>query len=89
MVTSDHDRGGDGAGAHEVVDREAGPGAVAVAEPADTRGKPLEGDALRCEIEPSWFSTNVLKCCSNVGYRAAGPGVKNVNDIGNVKELNN
>ena len=40
------------AGAHELVDREPGPRAIAVPEPADPRREPLEGDALGRQLEP-------------------------------------
>ena len=53
MVAPDHDRRRHVARAHELVDREARPGAVAVAEPADPRGQPLEGDPLGRELEPA------------------------------------
>ena len=53
MVAPDHDRCRDGARANELVDREAGPGAVAVAEPADPGRQPLEGDALGRELQPA------------------------------------
>ena len=46
MVAADHDRRRDGTAPYELVDREAGARAGAEAEPADTRGKPLERDAL-------------------------------------------
>ena len=39
--------------ADELVDREAGLRAVAVAEPADARRQALEGDALGGELEPA------------------------------------
>ena len=53
VVASDHDRRRDGARANELVDREACLGAVAVAEPADPRRQPLEGDALGSELQPA------------------------------------
>ena len=53
VVAADHDRRRDCARADELVDREARPGAVAVAEPADPRRQPLEGDALGSELQPA------------------------------------
>ena len=53
VVAADHDRRLDVALPDELVDREPGARAVAVAEPADPRGQPLEGDALGRELEPA------------------------------------
>src|SRR4029079_10275927 len=53
VVTPDDDRCRDGARADELVDREARLGAVAVAEPADPRRQPLEGDTLGSELQPA------------------------------------
>ena len=53
MIAADHDRRRDRARADELVDRKAGLGAVAVAEPADPGGQSLEGDTLGSELEPA------------------------------------
>ncbi len=53
VVAADHDRRRDLAAPDELVDREARLGPVAVAEPADPRGQPLERDPLGCELEPA------------------------------------
>ena len=53
VVAPDDDRCRDGARADELVDREARFGAVAVAEPADPRRQPLEGDALGSKLQPA------------------------------------
>ena len=53
MIAADDHRGRHRARAHELVDRQARSGAVAVAEPADPRRQPLEGDPLGCQLEPS------------------------------------
>ena len=52
VVAPDHDRRLDAAGPDEVVDRKPRPRTVAVAEPADPRGQPLERDPLRRQLEP-------------------------------------
>src|SRR4029079_8657332 len=52
MVSPDDHGCGHLAAPDEFVDRQAGLGAIAVAEPADPRGQTLERDALRSEIEP-------------------------------------
>ena len=53
MIAADHDRSRHRTRADELVDRPAGLRPVAEAEPADPRGQPLEGDALRRELEPA------------------------------------
>ena len=53
VVATDHDRRRDHARPYELVDREAGLGPVAVAEPADPRRQPLKGDTLGSELEPA------------------------------------
>ena len=53
VVAADDDRRLDLAAADELVDREPGPGAIAVAEPADPRGQPLERDALGRQRQPA------------------------------------
>ena len=52
MVAPDHDRRLDRAAPDELVHREPRLRAVAVAEPADSRGEPLERHPLGCEREP-------------------------------------
>jgi hypothetical protein len=53
VIPPDHHRRLDLARADELVDRKARPRAVAEAEPADARREPLEGHALRRELEPA------------------------------------
>ena len=52
MIAPDHHRRLHATRAHELVDREAGFRAVAVAEPADPRGQPLERHPFRRELQP-------------------------------------
>ena len=52
VIPPDHHRRGHSPAAHELVDRQARSGAVAVAEPADPRGQPLECDPLGCQLQP-------------------------------------
>ena len=52
MIAADHHGCRDAAGANELVDREARPGAVAVAEPADPSRKTLKRNLLGCHREP-------------------------------------
>ena len=53
MIPPDHHRRLDLAAPDELVDRETGLRAVAVAEPADPGRQPLERDPLGSELEPS------------------------------------
>ena len=53
MIAADHHGRRDAAGANELVDREARPRTVAVAEPADPRRQALEGDLLGRHREPA------------------------------------
>ncbi len=53
VVAPDHDRRRDLAAAHELVEAQPGAVAVAVADPADARRQPLEGDALAGLVEPA------------------------------------
>ena len=53
VVAPDHDGRRHGPRADELVDREPGSGAVAVAEPADASREPLEGDALGGKLKPA------------------------------------
>ena len=53
VIAADHDGRLDLAGPDELVDREPGAGAIAVAEPADPRRQALEGDALGRQLEPA------------------------------------
>ena len=57
MIPPDHHGRPHLAFANEVVDRETGAGAVAVAEPADPGGQALEGDALGRQGQPSLEGT--------------------------------
>src|SRR5665647_1724424 len=52
MVAADHDRSGQLAARHEVVERHAELRAVALAEPADARGEPLKVHLLARERDP-------------------------------------
>ena len=53
VIAADHDGRRDAAGADELVDREARPGTVAVAEPADPGRQALERDLLGRHREPA------------------------------------
>ncbi len=53
VVAPDHDRRRDATRANQLVDRQAGLRAIAVAEPADAGGQPLEGDPLGRQLEPA------------------------------------
>src|SRR5690348_1943293 len=53
MVAADDDRRLDRAAAHELVEAPSRTRALAVAEPADPRGKPLVGDALAGGFDPA------------------------------------
>ncbi len=53
VVASDYDRGGDLPGSDQFVEREACFCSLTVAEPADPRGKPLEGHLLLCLLDPA------------------------------------
>ena len=53
MVPADDDRRLHLAGAHELVEDATRAGALAVAEPADSRRQPLEVDALGRGLEPA------------------------------------
>ena len=53
MIAPDDDRRRYPPVAHELVDSEAGLGAVPVAEPADARREALERDAIRRQLEPA------------------------------------
>ncbi len=53
MIAADDDRRFDASLAHELVDAEPEPRALAVAEPQDPRGQSLEGHALLREVNPA------------------------------------
>ena len=53
MVAADDDRGLQLARCDHVVEGEAEPVALAKPDPADSRGKPLEGDPLARHVEPA------------------------------------
>jgi hypothetical protein len=53
VVAPDHDRRADLARAHELVEAQPGPVALAVAEPADARRQALVGDARARQLEPA------------------------------------
>ena len=53
MIAADHDRSRHRPRADELVDREPGAGAIAVAEPADPGGQPLERHPFRGQLEPA------------------------------------
>src|SRR5262249_49639358 len=53
VVAADHDRRLDAAFAHELVDAQAEAGAIAIAEPENSRRQTLEGDALARQANPA------------------------------------
>src|SRR5207237_4085622 len=52
VVATDHDRSGELATRDEIIERDAEPCSIALAEPADARGKSLEVDLLARELDP-------------------------------------
>ncbi len=72
MVASDRDGCPNPPRADEVVDREPGTRTIAVAEPADPRGQPLEGDALRAPRRATvWRSASPGKSSRSAASIAA------------------
>ena len=53
MIASDDDGGTDAPVGDRIVERQPGPGALAVTEPADARGQPLPGDLLLRHLDPA------------------------------------
>ena len=74
MIAADHDRGPQVAAAHHFVEAQTQPPAFAVAEPADARGKALEGDSLACHLDPTMqvFVVGELLQHGTIGGRDVG-----------------
>src|SRR5690606_15397478 len=53
MIAPDHDWRLDFAGRHQRVKRQPGPRALAIAQPADTRGQPLKLDVALRQPDPA------------------------------------
>ena len=71
MVAADDDRRFDSACAHELVEAQSGSRALAVANPADARGQPLEVDPLAGRLDPAHQGVVIREL---LDHRAVGYG---------------